>query len=116
MTIGEDRAVQLDLAAPLPLTLKNSCYGSDGDRLVVAGGYDPANEARSSAVMALEGLDTAWRNVSAKMQHARNVPAGVLVGDTLVCLGGFDGVGGCPLVGEAVRLCMVGFSMCNLYY
>lgn len=79
------------LAAPLPYPLKNACYGSDGNRLVVAGGveeHDNGNTTYHDEVLVLEGIDRHWRTSTARLQSRRAWQSGVLVGDYLLCIGG----------------------------
>ena len=92
MAVEADGALQISAAAPLPSeSWANPCYGSDGERLVIAGGLAGGNDTYSE-IMFLDGLDTTWRKVAAQLGTPKRNQGGVLLGDTLVCLGGKDEV------------------------
>ena len=39
LRVQEDGLLELSVVAPLPHDVASSCHGSDGDRMVIAGGY-----------------------------------------------------------------------------
>ena len=86
--------VEVSVAAPLPRKLLHACHASDGERLVVAGGYDGEYDERRDEVLLLEGLNATWRTSTARFGTPKSSQAGVLLGDTLLCLGGRNEVGG----------------------
>ena len=106
MAVTADGTLQLSAAAPLPRRLAYSCHASDGERLVVAGGGGDKNDEQHNEVLLLEGLNTTWRTSTAQLGDPKDSQAGVLLGDTLLCLGGMDSVGsrgqwdGCRWVGR----------------
>ena len=74
--------VSLSVAAPLPSGRTAACSGSDGTTMVLAGGVG------SDEVLVLPGVGSIWGISSATVGENKKGQAGVLVGDTLVCLGG----------------------------
>ena len=75
---------------------QNGCYGSDGQRLVVAGGAIYRGETGKTRfyddVVVLGGIDVKWEYLTPSLGGKRAAQAGVLVGDKLVCLGGVEEV------------------------
>ena len=81
--------VVVDSLAPLPQPRRYSCHGSDGGRLVVAGGLDDGDH-RQQSVWVLEGVTSNWAAAAVNLSSARDSSAGLLLGDQLVCMGGID--------------------------
>ena len=92
MVMGADpeMRVKVNAAASLPYDLTRACHGSDGERLVVAGGGkdDGSSQTLHDEVLVLEGVDATWHNSPARLSAPKYKQAGVLLGDTLLCLGG----------------------------
>ena len=67
---------------------------------MAVGGWhsDDDGEDRRKEVLLLEGLDATWRT-TARLGIPTQGQAGVLLGDTLLCLGGYDAVRGVGPVG-----------------
>ena len=82
----------VDNLATLPQPRAYSCHGSDGGRLVVAGGRDFKAEVDKD-VWVLEGVNHTWGVAAVELATARRSSAGLLLGDVLVCMGGKDAVG-----------------------
>lgn len=79
------------LAAPLPYRLKNACHGSDGHRLVVAGGEEVQEDGSSifhHEVLVLQGVGQRWSTSTARLGEPKAFQKGVLVGDYLICMSG----------------------------
>ena len=88
---AQDRMTMKRLA-DLPQKLQVACYGSDGERLAVAGGLVFDSEigrfVYQDGVIVLEGVNSTWRRAEAKLSGLKVRQAGVLLGDYLLCLGG----------------------------
>ena len=50
----------VDSLAQLPLSLQQSCFGSDGGRLAVAGGVNSAEATSLRDVWVLAGVEFTW--------------------------------------------------------
>ena len=88
--------------ATLPDPTGAACYASDGDRFAVAGGMTAPHGRRSSKVHLLEGVNGLWKTLAVELQGLRAAQSGVLIGDLLLCAGGWDdlvGKGCCKLEG-----------------
>ena len=89
LRVSSSGEVVVDSLAPLPQPRGTSCHGSDGGRLVVAGGNDD-NFDRQQSVWVLEGVASGWAAAAVNLSTARDSSAGLLLGDQLVCMGGWD--------------------------
>ena len=96
MEVGASPEVKVNAAASLPYNLTTACHGSDGERLVFAGGkeYDGFSFTFHDEVLVLEGVNATWRMLQAHLGAPKESQAGVLLNDTLLCLGGYNGVSG----------------------
>lgn len=73
----------------MPLSLYTSCYGSDGERLVVAGGLDSRLRYHDE-VLVLQGAESEWRQLNATLTREKAYLTGVLVDNFLICISGWD--------------------------
>ena len=67
MEVGADPEVKVNAAASLPYLLASACHGSDGERLVVAGGWEGGKHYHDKVVV-LEGVDAAWRTLPGRLK------------------------------------------------
>ena len=74
--------------APLPVPLRDACTGSDGQRIVLAGGLNTETGRYTNEVYVLEEVGGEWRKLRGKLPRHSQAHAGVLLGDYLVCFGG----------------------------
>ena len=88
--INPDGVAKITQAASLPYDLYGACHGSDGEKLVIAGGRSKSTDAYHTEVMVLEGLNDRWSNFTKRLGGHRAAQAGVLVDNTLICLGGVE--------------------------
>lgn len=84
--VSEDTHVSMVRENPIPFYVSKACVGGDGDRVVAV---DPWND-----VAVLEEVAGSWERVRVGLMEPRARAAGVLMGDYLLCLGGYDVVGG----------------------
>lgn len=75
--MSEDGTVLLDAAEPLPLKMAASCYGSDGQRFAIAGGFVKENFFADSgqylkAVVAWDGSSDTWQFSQAELPVRRS--------------------------------------------
>ena len=103
--VGADPEMRMKLnaATSLPYNLDYACHGSDGERLVIAGGEED-DEFLHDEVLVLQGVNAAWHTLPDRLGAPKYKQAGVLLGDTLLCLGGWNGVSG---MGTSERLACV---------
>ena len=92
LRVSSSGEVVVDSLAPLPQPRRYSCHGSDGGRLVVAGGGDDFGDEHQS-VWVLEGVTSDWAAAAVNLSTARDSAAGLLLGEQLVCMGGTNEVG-----------------------
>ena len=81
--------VVVDSLAALPEPRAYTCHGSDGGRLAVAGGSD-GNEGAHQGVWLLDGVSNTWGSAALELPAGRYWMAGLLLGDLLVCMSGYD--------------------------
>ena len=81
--------IAVDFLAQQPLPLQQACYGSDVGRLAVAGGKDGAFH-RQRNTWVLEGPEFTWGAATVALPTVRTGSAGLLLGDQLVCVGGWE--------------------------
>ena len=83
------REVVVESLAQQPRPLQQACYGSDGGRLAVAGGRGGAGFRQRNAWV-LEGPEFTWGAATVALPTVRTSSAGLLLGDQLVCVGGWE--------------------------
>ena len=88
--VNPDGVPKVTKAASLPYDVTGPCHGSDGEKLVLAGGQSLSSGAYHNEIIVLEGLNDRWSNFTGKLGGLRAGQAGVLVDNVLICLGGVE--------------------------
>ena len=91
LRLSSNNTVVPQLLDPLPAAMSSSCHGSDGLRFALAGGRGEGELQRFLQTWVLEDAESAWSVADVELPTERSgSPAGVMIGDYLVCLGGGD--------------------------
>ena len=107
-TYGDCLAITLDsfnnrtltLLPSLPEDVSNGCYATDGEHMAVAGGWVWSRKENrfvvEDKIYLLLDMGANWTTVPGKLLTPVIGAAGVMIGDTLICIGGFidEEVGG----------------------